>query len=573
MKKDILNFIQKNNFSPFSKNRSKINIIESPFKTRDAKSIHNKVISKISSCFVFPETANILSLFCFSKNEEEIKKRQSFFSEIKNSGKIENDFLKSIKIPRALWKPRYDITIVTEDSETFTKLKEKNCPIQMLISETDVSLLESKDVVQVLNCDEYNMALENLPQAVFLKNTEEAYLERHLEELSGWIENLEIIKKNVQDEEIQKIIKNLNPLIFLTKEEKEKITKDFVESKLEEINLKISEELKKKTISGDSLFDVLSKKILPNELKELVQKEIKNSGIPLGILNTEIPVTIDESELESYLRNQDINEFSNISRKINNFSEELLLIPEKIYYLKNFLLFLDFTAGISQFIDSETNFPLYSDEMHIKNSKNILIYNPQPISFYLSEKERCSILTGANSGGKTTLLEHIIQIISLFQMGLPVFGEISISNFTEIYYFAKNKGAPNKGAFENLLEQMSKINPGKKTLILADEIEAVTEPGVAGKIISATADYYIKKNCYLIIATHLGHEIKENLPEKTRIDGIEAKGLTENFDLIVDHNPILGRIAHSTPELIVEKMANSKKKDYFLYLNDWLKKN
>jgi lysophospholipid acyltransferase (LPLAT)-like uncharacterized protein len=46
--------------------------------------------------------------------------------------------------------------------------------------------------------------------------------------------------------------------------------------------------------------------------------------------------------------------------------------------------------------------------------------------------------------------------------------------FSEIYYFAKNKGSTNKGAFETLLTQLSKIQPGKQTLILADEIESVT---------------------------------------------------------------------------------------------------
>jgi dsDNA-specific endonuclease/ATPase MutS2 len=119
---------------------------------------------------------------------------------------------------------------------------------------------------------------------------------------------------------------------------------------------------------------------------------------------------------------------------------------------------------------------------------------------------------------------------------------------------------------------MSKIKPGNKTLILADEIEAVTEPGVAGEIISATASYFIKQNCFLIIATHLGHEIQKSLPEKSRIDGIEAKGLDEEFNLIVDHNPVLGRLAHSTPELIVERMANAFNEDYFKFLNDFLKR-
>lgn len=170
------------------------------------------------------------------------------------------------------------------------------------------------------------------------------------------------------------------------------------------------------------------------------------------------------------------------------------------------------------------------------------------------------------------MIEHIIQLVSLSQLGLNVSGELSVPLFSDVYYFAKNKGSMSKGAFETLLTQMSEIKPGEKTLILADEIEAVTEPGVAGQIIVATAEYFLDKNCFLVIATHLGQEIKDILPSRCRIDGIEAKGLTENYELIVDHNPVLGRLANSTPELIVEKMAKSLKKDYFVKLYEFLKK-
>ncbi|MEI6849923.1 MAG: hypothetical protein WCK29_02710, partial [archaeon] len=187
-------------------------------------------------------------------------------------------------------------------------------------------------------------------------------------------------------------------------------------------------------------------------------------------------------------------------------------------------------------------------------------------------EHKCSILTGANSGGKTTLIEHIIQIYSLFQLGLPSPGEVKMPIFEEIYYFAKNKGSVSKGAFETLLTQMSKINPGNKTLILADEIESVTEPGVAGAIISASAEFFIGKGCFLVIATHLGKEIQKTLPKGARVDGIEAKGLDENYDLIVDHNPVLGRLANSTPELIIEKMASRYKSDYYNHLFDFVKK-
>ena len=49
-------------------------------------------------------------------------------------------------------------------------------------------------------------------------------------------------------------------------------------------------------------------------------------------------------------------------------------------------------------------------------------------------------------------------------------------------------------------------------------------------------------------------------------DGIEAKGLDENLDLVVDRTPKFGILARSTPELIVErlsKLAKSPKKEVY----------
>jgi GNAT superfamily N-acetyltransferase len=144
-------------------------------------------------------------------------------------------------------------------------------------------------------------------------------------------------------------------------------------------------------------------------------------------------------------------------------------------------------------------------------------------------------------GSSLTLLEHIIQLISLHNFGLSVSGNVELPLFTSVYYFAKSKGAAEKGAFEHLLSQMSSIEPGPQTLILADEIEAVTEPGVAGTIVCASADYFLRKGCFMIIATHLGKEIQKRLPLGARIDGIEAGYISIEYfpDHIVAHELVL----------------------------------
>ena len=46
--------------------------------------------------------------------------------------------------------------------------------------------------------------------------------------------------------------------------------------------------------------------------------------------------------------------------------------------------------------------------------------NTQTIDYKLTNDENIALLTGANSGGKTTLLETLTQISIMAQMGLPV---------------------------------------------------------------------------------------------------------------------------------------------------------
>lgn len=570
-----MEFIRTNKITPFNELNQITGEENSIFKTRDAKSIHRRVLTKIFSNFSFENTNFLISAFPFTQNIQQIEKRQNYFKRIKSLDSLNNEFLKELKKPKQWWKPKYDVLVITENEKTFMQLKELECPVKFITSREDLSDLDRYDLIQVIDCDEFSLILENLSQGVSINNIDDIYLERYLEILSGWEHNLNIIGKNKTNQQIQQITTKLSKLLnLISNDSSEKLSRQDVETAVESINQEIQEKIKELTISGNSLFTMLSKSKMPLEIELIINNAIGNAKIPYNVFTISIPVSIDEKELDDLLKRQNADEFTSIANTIQKFSKELKSIPEELEMLSHNLILFDFEYGIKSFILENNDFPEISENLLIEDSKNIFLEFAQPVSFHLNQENKCSILTGANSGGKTTLLEHIIQLISLFQLGLPAKGKVQMPIFSEIYYFAKTKGSANKGAFETLLTQMSKIIPGEKTLILADEIEAVTEPGVAGKIVSATADYFIGKGCFLIIATHLGQDIQKVLPSKTRIDGIEAKGLDENFNLIVDHNPVLGRLAHSTPELIVEKMASSDKTktDYFIFLNEFLKK-
>jgi DNA mismatch repair protein MutS2 len=570
MKEDLLKFIRSNELSPFSASKAQIKRENnSVYKTSDAKKVHRLVIGLLSRKFNFAQTVNIWDYFNFTSEIQTILGRQEFFKSVPKSSR---DYLKKLKTPRKSWSPDYNIVVVTEDESTFIELQKLSCPVQLLINEDEVMELEKYDVVQMIDCETYGGVISRLPQSLPLHNIEDAYLERYLEMLSAWKENFLNIKDHVSGE-LKEVLSELSELFALIDHEKNKIiTTEEVENITEDINDKVNSRLRELTLSGDSLVRMLSEGKIPEEIETIIQKELEKTGLPGNIFNVKVPVEIDYSELEKYIHLESATEFTNLSEKIKLSAGKLKQVPRYIRELESLIVLEDFYSGIANYLSVQLVYPSLSDNLHFSGAKNLFLSSPQPIDFQLDNFSRCSILTGANSGGKTTLIEHLIQNISLFQLGLPIAGEIHSPLFTDIYYFAKNKGSASKGAFETLLTQMSQIKNGKQVLILADEIESVTEPGVAGKIISATAEYFLSQNCFLVIATHLGHEIKECLPEGARIDGIEAKGLDENFNLIVDHNPVMGRLAHSTPELIVEKMANSNPEEYFKFLFDRIKK-
>ncbi|MEM2900485.1 MAG: endonuclease MutS2, partial [Thermoplasmata archaeon] len=171
----------------------------------------------------------------------------------------------------------------------------------------------------------------------------------------------------------------------------------------------------------------------------------------------------------------------------------------------------------------------------------------------INEKERVVLLTGANSGGKTTLLETIAQIFIMAQMGLPVCAkECELTPFEELYFFTHKRNL-DAGAFESFLKTFIPIAcSNTRKLVLADELEAMTELEAASKIIAAFIEMINSTDSYSIIVTHMAGEISKHVD--VRIDGIEAKGLDANFNLIVDRTPKIGVYAKSTPELIVMRL-------------------
>ena len=156
------------------------------------------------------------------------------------------------------------------------------------------------------------------------------------------------------------------------------------------------------------------------------------------------------------------------------------------------------------------------------------------------------------------LLETLGMITILAHCGLPIpASESKIGLLDEIHMLAKVSGTQSAGALERTLRRLAEILvSNKRKLILADELEAITEPGSAalilGGLLSASNN---NLDTNVLLVTHIGPSIRNIMGDKVRIDGIEAQGLDENMDLIVDRTPKRNHIARSTPELIVRRLA------------------
>jgi hypothetical protein len=202
----------------------------------------------------------------------------------------------------------------------------------------------------------------------------------------------------------------------------------------------------------------------------------------------------------------------------------------------------------------------------LEGGRHLLLgVDPDPVTYGLGaaavegDRQSLALLTGANSGGKTTLLECIAYATILAHMGLPVPAQSArIGHVEALHILAKAGGTQSAGALEQTLVELATVvsDPTPK-LILADELEAITEPGagariIAGMLLAAES----QPETTMMLVTHLAPAILEATGrDDLRVDGIEARGLGEDLELLVDRTPRRNHLARSTPELIVKRLV------------------
>ncbi|MEX2752793.1 MAG: hypothetical protein Q6366_013115 [Candidatus Freyarchaeota archaeon] len=299
-----------------------------------------------------------------------------------------------------------------------------------------------------------------------------------------------------------------------------------------------------------------------------------------GIFPEEIllPIELNRSktiELENTLRRQyRVKEYTILKEIADKLSKHVDAVRKAVQAVLEFDLF--FAVGLFA-KDYDLNAPLiqtenigigfeggqnvFLKEMELKGKEKVIPINyvvgDPGLKFDNTNGERIVMLSGANSGGKTMTIQLIAQIAILAQMGFPVPSKkASLSLFEELFYFGKSQGMVSAGALEQNLKRFVSIitNPASK-LALFDEVEAMTESGAAAKIIAGILDIMGEsRGTCAVFVSHLSEEIIKLTKNKVRVDGISARGLDENMNLIVDRTPRFNYLAKSTPELILQRL-------------------
>ena len=243
----------------------------------------------------------------------------------------------------------------------------------------------------------------------------------------------------------------------------------------------------------------------------------------------------------------------------SELAADLAALREPVDQLVRNALELDVELAIARFgQDFDCVMPEFSDQgFEIQAGRSPLLdvdfEDVDPVKYGV---EGVTLLSGVNSGGKTSLLDLVGLVVILAHMGLPVPAESArLQRFTELHYYAKSQGTLDAGAFESTVRELGDLVSGAEgRLVLVDELESITEPGASAKIIAGILEALDTQGATAVFVSHLADQIRAAADVEVAVDGIQAVGLVDG-ELEVDRSPVKDHLARSTPELIVEKLA------------------
>jgi len=301
-------------------------------------------------------------------------------------------------------------------------------------------------------------------------------------------------------------------------------------------------------------------------LSTLVKDALENARTPFSFSTYMVNKIVEElmrSKAEASYR-----EYVRVSRELSKYVDVLGKIAEELYefglvisifeFKKDYsLTFPKIIEGGIGFIGGRNIF-LVQDELegNFKIQKVNYSIGSTGLEIFGANTTNIVLLTGANSGGKTTLLTTVAQVATLSVLGLPVPVDKAEAPIVGIYLF-RRRTVRKIGSLEHALKSTIPILAKReRKIILMDEFEALTEPKAIARIVAVFLNNLSKQSLALFV-THLAGDMIPYLKTNFRVDGIEATGINTEGNLMVDRQPTFNRLGTSSPELIVEKLQKT----------------
>ena len=558
-------------------------------KSDRAMELYEDIINKILAYSNTSYSKNRILLLSPSKDLDKINSNLDFVMNakehvsqlpiIKLRGLMKN--LKEVEEAKPEYDPSRAIIVESEEDNSYLTDLGLN-QYYPIITATDSPLLKEELMNYDLVFYVYSQGIldfEGMPNLIMVSIDENDYEIVPEKIINFFVQNKELFSKV---HEIQKIRNNetvLGEIIPIIDElniidKREVDIEDLVLSLKDDMDDELEKSIKKVDLEGDEILNLLNNNFPPkiskifddiiSKRKEIIREKTGMSFDPY--LRT-YPIQIDEAEIQRVTLEQSSRKENDIFDIKKSAAIELNSIKERAIKEVEDTIKFDYEFSLGSFAyEYGLCRPEFCDEIRLKGALHLELALEkdkdyvQKVDYQLTPDENIALLTGANSGGKTTLLETLTQISVMAQMGLPVSADSAeIKLFDEVYHFSKKRSL-DAGAFESFLNVFIPIvTTNSEKLVLLDELEGITELDAAVKIISTFIDMIKESNSYGVIVTHMARELMNYTD--IRVDGIEAKGLDEEYNLIVDRTPKMNFLAKSTPELILKRIYEKSNDD------------
>ena len=207
-----------------------------------------------------------------------------------------------------------------------------------------------------------------------------------------------------------------------------------VNSLKEDMDNELEKSIKNVDLEGNEILNLLNNNFPPkiskifdeiiNKRKDIIREK---TGLSFDPFLRKYPIEIDDAEIQRVTLEQSSKKENNIFDIKKSAAVQLNAIKQKAIKEVEDVIKFDYEFSLGSFAyEYDLCRPEFKDEIKLKGALHLELAlkkdkdHVQKINYELTKNENIALLTGANSGGKTTLLETLTQISIMAQMGLPV---------------------------------------------------------------------------------------------------------------------------------------------------------